>query len=197
MHGKVLFFSVMIIFSFFTCLFFPSSSSAAISDSEFIEICRTGSLDEINEALMTGVNVDARSSNRDDTAIMVAAANNPNPKVISALIQAGAIISRRNSFEETPLIHAARYNMNNQAVKEIIKILVNAGEDVNVKDGSGRTPVFCAAEVGSPEAVLALLDLGADAKILDTYGRRALDVAEIRKEFRNTDALRKLREASQ
>ena len=197
MRGKILFFSVIIILCLFSHFFIPSPSYASVSDSEFIELCRSGSLDEINEAISIGVNVDARSSNRGDTAVMVAAANNPNPKVIEAIIQAGAVVSRRNNYGETPLMHAARYNMNHKVIKEIITILINAGEDINERDGNGRTPIFSASEFGSPETVLVLLNLGADATIRDTFGQKPIDLAEIRKEFRSTEAIKRLRAASQ
>ena len=140
--------------------------------------------------------MNARSEDNDNTPLMAAAAGNPNPAVIEALITAGADISRRNSFGETPLMHAAAYNLNQKAIKAVITALVDAGDDVNAKDNNGKTPLFWAASSANLEAVVTLLDLGADANERNTFGEKALEAAEIKKEFKGTDAIKKLREAS-
>jgi hypothetical protein len=49
--------------------------------------------------------------------------------------------------------------------------LLTAGEDINVRDLWGATPLWTASMVGHPETVQALLDAGADWRIKDRFDR--------------------------
>ena len=78
-----------IFLSFFMCVLFTSSALAALSDSDFIELCKKGSIQEIIEAIENGANVNAK--NKDEfTPLMMAAIFNPDPEVYLTLIKAGA-----------------------------------------------------------------------------------------------------------
>jgi ankyrin repeat protein len=178
------------------CTLLVSPSLASIRDSEFLELCKKGSLQEITEAIYSGANVNARSEELDNTPLIMAAGSNPNQEVITALIEAGADITKRNSHGETPLMYAAAYNLNQKAVAAVITALVNVGDDVDAKDNVGRTPLIYAVTFINLQAVTTLLKLGADARVRDSFGMKPLEIAEVKKEFRNTEAIRKLREAS-
>jgi len=187
---------IIIICGFLLCFLFTNSVNASVSKNEFFELCRTGSLEQIEDAILSGANVNSRTDDFDNTPIMVAAGYNPDSNVVTALIDAGAIVSRKNYSDETPLMHAAGRNLNKNAIKAVLHALVEAGDEINAKDKGGKTPLMWAVKSANLEAVIILLSLGADAKERDRYGTSPLDAAESKKEFRNTDAVRKLREAS-
>ena len=70
------------------------------------------------------------------TAVYFAAKYNKNPKIITALINAGADINTRDSkFKRTPLHLAALWNEN----PEVVMVLLNAGADGKIKDRDGIT----------------------------------------------------------
>ena len=169
---------------------------ASIRDSDFVELCKIGSLEEINNAILSGANVNARSEERDITPLIAAAGSNTNSQVITALLMAGADITRKSSRDETPLMFAARYNLDPKAVEAMIKVLIAAGDDINAKDKDGRTPLIFAATYSNVQGVLILLNNGADAKVRDNFGMRPIDLAQTKKGFAGTEAMRKLRAAS-
>jgi len=61
---------------------------------------------------------------------------------------------------------------------EAIKVLLDAGVDVNAADGRGQTALYGAALQGYDEIVKFLLSKGADPKLKDQRGFTALDAAE-------------------
>lgn len=55
--------------------------------------------------------------------------------------------------------------------------LISSGADVNVTDGSGRTPLMCACTVSGHESenfVSTLMEMGADPDVQDSHGRTAV-----------------------
>jgi ankyrin repeat protein len=115
-----------------------------------------------------------------NTALMYAAwADDPDPELISFLLQNGA---DPNKGRTTPLMvllsnryyfnpYAGRYPMDVNL--ELVALLLKNGANVNAKDNSGRTPLVYAAD-NSTEAVLLLLKNGADVNAGDDYGMTPL-----------------------
>lgn len=58
-----------------------------------------------------------------------------------------------------------------------VRMLIDAGADVNARNEDGITPLMNAAWFGCRESVKELLRLGADASLRDSKGRSALDLA--------------------
>ena len=65
---------------------------------------------------------------------------------------------------------------------EIIAMLIEAGAKVNARCAEGKTALMCAAMWAPPAVVRQLLDLGADVRMKDKEGKRAIDFA--RENFR-------------
>jgi ankyrin repeat protein len=68
-------------------------------------------------------------------ALHLAANNTTNPKIIEALIEAGANVEARNYLGETPLIMAVLSNPETRIATALIK----AGSDINACDYQGHT----------------------------------------------------------
>ncbi len=79
----------------------------------------------------------------------------------------------------TPLLYAAR-----DGRMEIVRMLLEAGADINQRDANEITPLIIAITNNHPDVARALIDRGADIKAVDWYGRTALWAAV---ETRNMD----------
>ena len=103
------------------------------------------------------------------TSISIRVGVNPtNCTSVSAKISLNA----KNIKEQTPLILAC---MSRHHSEDIIKILVNAGSDVNTQDIDGKTALHYAAEYGLD--LMPLLKFGADLSLKDNMGNTVLHKA--------------------
>ncbi|MBQ9419431.1 MAG: ankyrin repeat domain-containing protein [Synergistaceae bacterium] len=104
-------------------------------DLNFRTLCKTGSLEQILEALDSGANPNARNNNN-TTALMTAAQSNHDAKVIEALLDAGAELEARNHKGNTALHFAAMENN-----PEVVKILCERGADIEALNHDKKTPL--------------------------------------------------------
>jgi ankyrin repeat protein/mono/diheme cytochrome c family protein len=98
-------------------------------------------------------------------------------ETMKRLIDAGADVNARNRFRSTPL---------HWAVHDSAKVawLLSRGADVNAKQIEGRTPLFLAASMGSPQpTVTMLLEHGGDPALATTNGQTPLMAAAARANF--------------
>jgi len=130
------------------CLF-SWRAETAIDDNAFIELARTGTPQEVQNAISAGANVNARDENG-ITALMAAAEINNNPEVITALIRSGADVNARNQADS---------DHNHGA----ITALIEGGADVHARDSHGRTALWFAERNSNPEIAATLLEHGACA----------------------------------
>ncbi|KAM4523631.1 protein phosphatase 1 regulatory subunit 12A isoform 5-T5 [Fundulus diaphanus] len=61
---------------------------------------------------------------------------------------------------------------------EVLKLLIQAGYDVNIKDYDGWTPLHAAAHWGKEEACRILVENLCDMELINKMGQTALDVAD-------------------
>ena len=66
-----------------------------ISSEDFVELCKSGSVQQVREAILAGVCIDAKSQDN-RTALMAAAEENQDPEVIHVLLEAGADINAKD-----------------------------------------------------------------------------------------------------
>jgi len=90
-------------------------------------------------------------------------------------LMAGANINAQEKlYGNTALVVASKYGYT-----EIVKLLLEAGADVNVKNKDGETALMKASYNGYTEIVKMLIDAGADVNIKDRYGTTALMLASL------------------
>jgi ankyrin repeat protein len=150
---------------------FASTARAAMSDENFVELCGSGSLAEIQEAIKGGADANAKGKDG-KTALMWAAMWNRNPEVISLLLKNGADVNAKDDTGMTALIWEA-FRANPKVIS--LSLLLRNGADVNAKDDRGVTALMAVATRKSPEAISLLLENGADAAITDNEGKKAID----------------------
>jgi ankyrin repeat protein len=97
----------------------------------------------------------------------------------AATIQALGIIRPDSiGYYHDRLHHATRFSSLHLAaffgVKEAVSILLQDCQNVNLRDGNGRTPLSWAAEKGHEAVLKLLLDKGANIEAVDSYGLTAL-----------------------
>ncbi|MCX6088872.1 MAG: ankyrin repeat domain-containing protein, partial [Candidatus Atribacteria bacterium] len=69
--------------------------------------------------------------------------------------------------------------------------------DVNARDKDGRTVLMWAAAYNqNPEVITTLIKAGADAKIVDNHGKKAIDYAEENEKLKGSSAYWELNDAS-
>jgi ankyrin repeat protein len=89
------------------------------------------------------------------------------------------INSKDNITGWTPLIGACIALKNEESLKDMMQLLIEAGADVNIKDEEGRTALMeaCSCGDGCKEVVRLLIEAGADVNATDKEGWSALRMA--------------------
>ncbi len=147
-----------------------SESAPEIEDS--LEIYETGDLQEIQEKINSGADVNERSS-LGNTPLMHAAKRNA-PYVVKFLLESGADVNAKNKKAWTALLFAAAYNTG-----DVVELLLESGANVNAKNKKDKTAIICALESSSAEnihdVVRILVEHGADEHAVASNGRLAAD----------------------
>jgi hypothetical protein len=136
-----------------------TSYAAAMSDKEFIKLCRSGTAAQVEEAIRNGANVNASvgiGTTLGYTPLMEAAQYS-TPDVVATLIKAGAEVNASTNNGSTPLSYAAWYS-----TLDVVTALIKAGADVNASNSYGGTALMTAAQFSTPDVVAALIEAGAD-----------------------------------
>lgn len=127
---------------------------ALILSNLFFEVCSTGNAERVMDYIEAGASLEARDENG-RTALMCAAQDNPDPKVIIELIRGGANVDARGRGKtkwQTPLMLASAHNKN----PEVIVSLLNAGAAIEARDADGFTSVML-AKIYNPNPDIAKL----------------------------------------
>lgn len=98
-------------------------------------------------------------------ALMYAAGG--GPAKIRALLNRGAIVGKQSKLGRTTLLMASAFAGNS----EVVKILLDAGEDVHFEDRRNWNALTLAARTGDATLVRTLLDAGADVNSGDSKRR--------------------------
>lgn len=168
--------------------------------------------DEVSELLARGFDVDT-TDNQGNTLLILAASNNAT-KVFPVLLAAHPKLNRKNQYGETALMMAT-YRKQTGMVKALLdagatvnqegwaplhyaafaghleglKLLLEAGADVNAKAAEGSTPLIMAARDGHTDVIALLLKYKADPNVVNESGMTALRWAIRREDTDNMELL--------
>ncbi|MBI2743560.1 MAG: ankyrin repeat domain-containing protein [Chlamydiales bacterium] len=94
-------------------------------------------------------------------------------KLVSLLLQRGALVDQRDGFKKTPLMHACEMGW-----VEAVELFTSFGADTNLSTGTGETPLILCVENGEDEIIPILIKHGVKVNEVDPIlGRTALSVA--------------------
>ena len=163
----------------------PEESKRPImSDKDFVNLCKSGKVSEIEEAINNGANVNAKDHNI--TPLMgVLQCNVELADLVEMLIKKGADINAKDNFSYNALMRATSKNYTKTA-----ELLIKNGADVNALDCYGNTALMVAAAKGNIESSELLIKYGADINVKDNKGMTALMWAEKYKRTEVADLLR-------
>ena len=173
----------LVFLNLLVCALFAGTAFAAMSDSEFIDLCERsssealfpGTMQQIIDAINNGANVNARDENGvTPLMIVVRAIVEFDPKieeVINALVKAGADINAKSRTGMTVAMFAVISNSH----PEVMKILIKSGVKADEKyPETGVTLLMLAARSNIhpevPELIKTLVKSGADVNAKDKDG---------------------------
>jgi len=165
----------------FTALIYTSANNQYLIVNENI----TEQLGIVQTLIAAGADVN-KQTEHGDTALLAAT----NINIVEALIAAGADVNKQdNRFKSTALIgiitSTNSYVVANEndagtvsAIRLIqlamVKALLAAGADVNIRNNQGKTALMFAVDIIYVPIVEALIAAGADVHIKDKFGNTAL-----------------------
>lgn len=161
-----------------------SARMAAIETSRhpLVDAANNDDYEEVLRLLDNGVDPNARESWGNKTALMVA----KNPRIASALVEAGADVNMLDATGEHVLLANAR----NTSKEDLLAIYIEAGVDLNVQEigrvlegeamsyDAGFTALHYASLRGKKRTVEELVKAGARLDLKDLRGRTPADVAD-------------------
>lgn len=132
-----------------------------------------------------GARTDARDAS--GKGAILYAAGRAYPRIVQALLEAGANADGVWGHDLTPLMWAAGHANDAPAADGVAVsgLLLDAGAAIDRRDDRGRTALMIAAERGHRQMVAFLLERGANPAARDKAGLSAADLAA-------TDAIRQL-----
>jgi ankyrin repeat protein len=131
-----------------------------------MEAARSGSVDAVRALLERGANVNAREGDRDQTALMWAAARR-HPAVVTLLLEHHADVHARTRVRPLRV-------MLDQGPRRTVKTSV---QDARSIDAGGSTALLFAAQAGDAETARRLLSAGANVDAAAADGNTALVIA--------------------
>jgi len=142
-------------------------------NDRFYQLCGLGKTHLIEKMLeadkqLKTININWQNYESKCTPILIASANG-HDKIVEILLGNSADVTIRDIREATALHHAAQ-----SGHLAIIDMLLKAESDINALDKNQWTPLMNACYWANEEAVLALLEAGANSTLRNIDGRTAL-----------------------
>jgi ankyrin repeat protein len=131
----------------------------AINDSPYLYAGARGHLEILRMTLSHGA--DLKSTNRYGGTALIPAAERGHVETVRTLIEAGVDVDHVNKLNWTALLEAIVLGDGGPRHVAIVKLLVDAGADINLADGDGVTPLQNARKHGFTEIEKVLVAAGA------------------------------------
>ena len=135
-----------------------------------------GDVVKVQNLLKKGNNVNDKDKRKPNATALHWAARDGHIEVVKTLLAAGADVSARDFYKETPLYYAIDGKSTNSL--EITKLLIDKGADVNVHDDSDQTllesSIYVNSETGYEIAKLLIAKGSKTNKLKDSSNGMAL-----------------------
>ncbi len=163
-----------------------SAKQQAKLDRELLDSVILGRGKEAFRLLTAGANVNCRDETGDTPLII--AVFNQDPKIVQALINRGANVHFRSDIHNITALAKASGYPRRAGIQEthqiqIVRILLKAGANPNVRTDEGYTPIMMASGWGNTPIVMELLAAGADISLKNRKGKTALQIATSKTDY--------------
>ncbi|XP_074082599.1 protein phosphatase 1 regulatory subunit 12A isoform X4 [Macrotis lagotis] len=131
-----------------------------------LDIAEEEAMEELLQNEVNRQGVDIEAARKEEERIMLRDARQ--------WLNSGHINDTRHAKSGGTALHVAAA----KGYTEVLKLLLQAGYDVNIKDYDGWTPLHAAAHWGKEEACRILVDNLCDMEMINKVGQTAFDVAD-------------------
>ena len=139
--------------------------------SPLLLACFSGALDVVKLLVKAGAGV--RVTDNQGYTCLILAAYYGHTETVRYLVGLPEVDLNDSDYRGCTSLHRAVL----QKHSDVVKVLIDAGADVEAKDSKGRTPLHCGCTVKYPEIVQMLVEAGGDVCEVDVKGDRCLNVA--------------------
>ncbi|XP_051544815.1 protein phosphatase 1 regulatory subunit 12A-like isoform X5 [Myxocyprinus asiaticus] len=131
-----------------------------------LDIAEEGAMEELLQNEINRQGIDIEAARKEEERIMLRDARQ--------WLNSGQINDVRHTKSGGTALHVAAA----KGYTEVLKLLIQAGYDVNIKDYDGWSPLHAAAHWGKEEACRILVENLCDMDVLNKVGQTAFDVAD-------------------
>ena len=149
--------------------------------------CGGGKLAIVKVLVKAGADVCA-TYNEGATTCVMSAVHDRHTETVRYLVGLPEVDVNAANNRSCILLHAAVTRCN-ESHPDIVEVLIDAGADIEAKNGCGRSPLLLACEVGKLNAVKLLVEAGARVCATDDQGATCLILAAY---FGHTETVRYL-----
>jgi len=144
-----------------------------VNDKSLGDCVNEGQIKEVSLFMEAGFSPDTKDKN--GVPLICLAARNGNLEILQLLLSSGAQVNQLAEDRGSTAIFDAALGK----YKDLVKVLVEAGADVNVQSKDNQTALIVAAGAGDDEIVEMLFRAGADPDIKDCLGSSARNYATL------------------
>jgi len=149
-----------------------------------------GSKEIVDLLLKSGADINAKDK-RSLTPLFVASVFG-NEDIMKLLLENNADPNARDNEKETPIFYAIFRSTKLKNAKEVVKILLRYGADVNAVNKNGRTLLHLAVSYADLDLIKLLVENGANINTKDNNGRTVLYDAINRVKKENEDKIKEI-----
>lgn len=141
-----------------------------VQANDFFELCKSGSAEELEQAIEEGAEVNQVDS-RGRSPLMVAAKHNSS-SVVDVLLKQGSYVNVRSNKGWTALMYAAAHNSS-----ETVRLLIESGASINIRNRDGDTALMLALRSKKNSSAHTLLHAWARVNVRNSSRETPLIIA--------------------